>query len=1046
EKHTALVQIRDAQGNAVPAGSARVVFGWEHTDLTGAQVTGASAAVPVDAKGEASFDFGSNVATTWAVTARVEGSAADVAGSPRPARFVHGPLDRLATISSFTVDSSGKLADGVAHASASMRAQDQYGNPVPGVPLELRLDYAGDQGPLIGDAVNGAKSITENSGPDGLVSAEIHSIWPGDFPVRGIAAPTQSGAQLVHFQGVPADPATSWFNVKPAAGNSADPPLANDRDGYQVTVGLADANHAPLNGAGAVVYFTPRAIPGATQVRLPVVTGVAGRGLATAPLTTLRAGTWEVTVRIGNDQLATDDATPVKTVPVVFAPGPPSLAPGASRLVAPSAPAAADGQATQTVGAEVKDANGNPIGGRTVVFTIPADVTAHPPGLLAITGPAAISLDTAASGPAQGAAELVLTSTKTGTYEITATVGGQAITDGSPADAVFVNAALSLTDSSFAITTAPAAKTVATEYHTAQVTLRDSSKNLYAQAVPVSFSYRLAGTGAWTAGPTLNTIGGIATWSDFTVTEAGLYQVRAEVPTGQVPDSATTREALFKAGPASAAHSAFTASTGAVAPNDSDQHSAAVLARDALGNPVAGTKVTFNLPAADAAHFTTAGCAAKQCVVTTGPDGLATASVASGQEVTTHITAVLGLADVVGEADLVFATGAADAARSTWDVTPAGPVRADGQASYTATVQVKDAAGLDKPGADVTFALPPEVRITEPAPHRTDAGGRLVVHLTSEVAGTHTVNAQIGADRIPPADRRLVFEAGPISHDPARTRLAGPASAARADGVETQAVTATVLDAKRNPVPGAVVRFAVPPGASPAPGASLEVPVDAAGQAELRLVSRRAGSYAVTAEAAAGPAGPFQAITGGSPAEVAFVAGPVALDHSRLSKAEAGPLPADGTAAYTVKAQLADQYDNPVAVAGTDVTMTMQLVGPDGSTPVAGVAPVAKTAKTDADGAASTTFASTRAGRWRATAAVAAGPVTAGSPLALDFSPLAADAGASRFDVTGSTVLADGKAHHSAWVVAEDANGNPVPGAEVKFAVETGAPGVPGPA
>ncbi|MDR2348119.1 MAG: hypothetical protein LBD90_05825, partial [Bifidobacteriaceae bacterium] len=367
EQHTAQVEVKDAQGNPVAAGSARVVFSWQYTDLSGAQVTGSSGSAPVGAQGVASYNFGSTVAATWAVSARVEGETADVSGSPASAPFVHGPLDRLVTLASFAADSGAKLADGIAHATAHMRAQDQYGNPIPGVSLGLLLAYSGNQGPLFDDAVSGSKAVTLTSGADGWVTADIYSIWPGDFEVRGVCDQVRSGADAVHFQGVPADPGTSYFNLKPAPGNSADPPIAAGQDAYQVTVGLLDAGRSPLNGAGAVVYFTPQAIPGASELRFPVTTGAAGRGLATVSLTTLKAGRWNVSVRIGSDQIATDEPTPRKVVPVVFAPGPLAVAPGTSSLAAPAAPAPADGQSVQRVDAAVVDANGNAIGGQDVV-------------------------------------------------------------------------------------------------------------------------------------------------------------------------------------------------------------------------------------------------------------------------------------------------------------------------------------------------------------------------------------------------------------------------------------------------------------------------------------------------------------------------------------------------------------------------------------------------------------------------------------------------------------------------------------------------------
>ncbi|MDR1186879.1 MAG: Ig-like domain-containing protein [Bifidobacteriaceae bacterium] len=1040
DKHTAQVAVRDAQGNALGAGATRVVFSWTYPGPAGA-VTGSSAPMATDAGGVASFDFGSDVAAAWSMTARLEGAGGDTAGSPQTASFHAGPVDRLKTLDSLAVDSSAKRADGVAQADVRMRAQDQYGNPVAGVPLGFVLDYGAADGPLIGDPATGAKTATVASAQDGWAEVSIASLWPGDFGVRGSYEGVDSGAQQVRFSNVPADPATSRFEIAVGSGGQGDTPVADGRDGYTVTVNLRDSSGAPVNQAGATVVMSPRGIPGAAEVRLPLQSGTAGQGLATAALDTLKAGLWEVSVLIGNDQIGTEADAGAKTIEAPFRPGTPAVGPGASELIAPLSPAKADGAQTQTVTAIVKDANGNPIAGQPVVFAIPQGVTAHPAGSGPTPGPASVTVTTSNSPP--GAAELVVVSTKTGSSAITATVAGKRIEAGSPVTAVFVNADLAPAESEFVIPTMPAAKTVATGRHTPQVTLRDASGNLYTPTEPVSFYYKPTAEAAWTAGPVVNTVAGVARWTDFTVEEAGAYDVRANVASGQVPDAKTTRSALFASGPATIAQSTFGASAGAVAPNAPVAHEVTVAVRDAFGNPVAGEPVTLVLPAGDAARFTTDGCDPKRCTIDSTATGLVSVSVASPSAVVTHVIATIGANAVLGEADLAFEAGAADAAHSTWEIAPAGPVVADARAAYTATVQVNDSNDAAKADGVVTFSIPPEVTITEAPPHRADRSGRLTVHLTSAKAGTYTVGARIGTADIGQADRKLVFKAGPISDDPARTRLTGPPSDARADGARTQVVTATVADAQGNPVVGAMVRFAVPDGTALAPGASAEAPVDADGQARLELVATAAGRYEVTAQAKPDAGGVYQAIAGGSPVAVNFVAGPVAPAESAVSRTSAGAAAADGKAAHVVKTELKDRHGNPVA--GAAVTVTIRLYDAAGSAPVPGVAPIVRELVTAADGSATTDFATTVAGRWQATASTGAGPVAHGAQAVLVFQPLAASPGTSTFDVTNDNVLADGAANHSAWVIVTDANGNPVPGAGVKFAVEPRAPGAPGP-
>jgi hypothetical protein len=1041
-KHRAEVQVADAAGNPIADGAAQVVFSYRYTDQAGQVQQGSTEPLASDWRGVAAWEFGSTAAASWTITARIAGTAQDVSGSPKTAAFHAGGFDEAATLASFAVDQAVIKADGIANAEAKMKAQDAYGNPLGGIGLGFQLDYAAAEGPLFGHAASGGRGAQATSGADGWARAHLYSLWPGDFDVRGRYQTALTAPLQAHFSNTPASAATSRFAVAAKAANTAYPDaVADGQEAHTVTVTLRDPDGALLNAAGATVRFAPIAIPGAVARDIPVVSGTAGTGLARVELTSLKAGAWAVSVQVGQDSVGTAADAATKQVEVLFVAGPAQA--GHSKLVSAQGSAKADGQERQVVTAEVYDAAGNPVAGQPVAFQVPAGLKALAQDGSWVAGGPAVSLvlDTSAAPGQEGVASLALTSTKTGLYTVTGEVAGQAVKAGSPAQAVFANADLSAAGSEFAIATMPASKAVATEFHTARVTLRDVSGNLYTPATPVSFYYRLQGATLWLAGPTVTSVGGVAEWDSFTTTKAGAYEVRANLPQGQIPDAAAVRLALFHAGPADPANSAFAASSGQVAPNGVDSHSATVWVRDSYGNPVAGQPVAFALAAADPAYFATDGCQPQACSVVSSAAGEAKVGIVSGQAATAHLTgAVEGV--LVGEADLLFQAGAPSAAQSSWSISPGTPQVADGVAAFTAQVQVSDAQGLAVAGAAVGFDVPGAVAVAPVGSPVTDSQGLVTVKFTSLTAGPFTVNAMLGATPVGPADQVINFVAGPVSAAAERTYLTAPASSAVADGSDEQVVTATVQDAGGNPVAGAEVRFAVPDGATALSPA--QVAADAAGQAALRLVSTAAGHYQVTAEVRGEAAAPWQAVAGGSPAKVVFEAGPVSLAKSWISKTEPGPKTADGLAAYTVRVELKDQYSNPVEVAGTPVQIAFRLVDSQGGL-VAGVPAVVKSLATGPDGVAAVQFATTRAGVWQAVGAIGAGQIAGGSPLACDFRAGPASAAHSEFYVTSANVLADGQAKHRATVVARDAAGNPVAGAEVAFDIDRGAPGVVGP-
>jgi hypothetical protein len=1055
-RHVARVAVLDRFGNPVRDSSTTVVFSYLYTDLAGQDHTGSWPAVSV-MNGVAEQPFTSLVATEWTISATI--ADVEVQGSPQKARFVSDEVNWDRTLGSFEVDSGIKLANGLAPAYARVKVQDANGNPVQGETLTLSLLWTaypdGNGGPLFNNGVTGSKSVSVTSDQDGWASANIYSVWERlNVDVRAEYGQKVSAVKQVNFQNDAADPNVSRFRVEPLGTYVDNVAVADGEEGYRVYVTLKNSDGVLLNGVSATVTATPIGIAGATEVRTTVTSGVGnhGQGVGAFDLKTTYAGEWKVTVAIGADVVPREDdpaLAPAEWL-VVFKHDDP--VPGSSRLVGPSQSAQANGVQTQVVRAVIADGNGNAVPGWDVLFKVPENVKVRAGDGTLTDGPVNLMVRTSdgSDGGVKGTAVLTLVSLKTGVLYVGAEVGGGEITDGGPARVEFTNADLSLVNAELVVTTMPSTTTVAgDDYHTPQVTLRDESGNVFTPVRTVAFAYRLQGTTDWVAGATVSTVAGVATTS-FTRSTAGVYEVAATVTSGpdqgRVPDDQTVALATFVAGSADAGKSTFGVTEGSVLADDSTPHTAKVTVLDKNENPVQGESVTFKLTGGAEAHFSTLGCDLRTCTRTSSELGVVEVSIVSPKELfDVTVSAYLSGDRLIGSGVVVFENDPPVAEKSTWSITPDGPIVADGAKQYKVEVQVRDGNGLPKANATIGLEWTPTgITPDRAGPYVSDASGTVVVFLTSTKAGEYTVNAMIGSDKIAPADRKIVFESDDI--DPGSTFLTSPQASAIANGEAEQVVKATVRDQNGNAVKDAVVSFDVPAGTQLAPDYSAVVQVNEEGVAELHLVSKAADTYQVTASAKRPSDVASTKITVGSPAEVNFVHGPVSLEHSVISGTPTGPLPASGltTDAYTVQVALRDQYNNPVLVSGTPVGIIFRLYTPDGTTPVNGVEAVTRNVATNASGVASTEFYTTRAGVWMATGGPASGIAQDGSPVALEFEPTARKATSSVFDVTTNTVLANGQLHHEAWVIVKDQNGNLVDGEEVVFEVEQGTD-VPGP-
>jgi hypothetical protein len=1053
--HTAQVLVKDANDNLVRSGT--VTFSYSYTDFGGVLRTGDSGPQTIDpATGIASWNFTSLVAKPWTITATIGG----VSGNVNPAAGVEagfraGDVDPARTVASLQVGRDTAKADGVAVVPAWMTVQDANGNPIAGQYCGFELTDTSNPGAAKFDNAVTGSFEKDNVGPsdgNGRCEVAIRSIYAGAFPVRGVFGNEKTADPLpvARFSNQAVDSGESWFTVAAQPGNSTTPDAtANGTDAYIVTVNLRDAAGAIVNNESVDVYY--RLTAGGTEYKLTVTSGADGNpaGTATATIQTTTAGLYDVYVKNGFNSIPTTVGGTDYTEQVTFIPG----APDGVRSFLTSAPgtAKANGVATLTVSATVKDANNNVIKYTPVTFTIPADVTSGTTN----------GLDTVTVNTDEfGVAPLPLTSVKPGTYNITATVGSVDILTGKPATATFVNDDLSLGGSVLELmSTNP--QVVGTGIHSVEARLLDAQGNVFTPVRTVTFYAKAPGGSNWEVLGAGNTVNGVVDIA-FTKTKAGTWQVRAEVtsaaPQGKIGAGidGTIVNPEFQAGPADAEHTAatWTGSTGKVLSNNTDTHFAQATVVDQWDNPTTGS-VIFTLNPLRDAHFTDVtgivdlGKGPLTLDATTGNSVLRVYMSSPSNEITS-ITATLHGDSVIkqdGPSTFWFGPNAATAATSTFVISPAYPATkiADGSDAFTGVVNVRDGSAQPLPVRDyeVSFDLPTDVRIVEAGPYITDVNGELTVHFVSTKADVYTINALVGAANVPVADQQVEFVAGPISFDNSKTFLTVTANGAVANGVATNQVTATLQDQNGNAIKDGFVNFTLPSGVA-AVGSPLNVPTDANGVATLDVTSEKAGTpFNITAEARKGTSGSFTGITGGSPAVVTFVPGPAVASASELS-VSTGTRVADGASVpestHTAWVQLKDAFGNDVTTAGLPVRFVFSL---------AGQTSVTVDTVTDGTGLAQTPYRTMKAGAWSVTATYDANTV-GGSPKTVSFVAGPIDLAASTFDVTGGKVASDGLSEHRAWAVVTDKDGNPIADVDVKFTLpapgsQFNAASVPGP-
>jgi adhesin/invasin len=350
---------------------------------------------------------------------------------------------------------------------------------------------------------------------------------------------------------------------------------------------------------------------------------------------------------------------------------------------------------------------------------------------------------------------------------------------------------------------------------------------------------------------------------------------------------------------------------------------------------------------------------------------------------------------------------------------------ADGSATNSVQAHITDANGNAVAGQTVTFAIASGTgTFVGTATVTTDANGNAVITLTSTVSGSVGITATVGGNAITNGSpATVIFMPVPDTSVPT-TNLSIVTNNAIANGTATNSVEAHITDKNGNPIASQAVTFTIASGTGTFVGTAT-VTTDVNGNAIISLTSTVAGSVGITATIGG------QAITFGSPATVIFVAGPPDISNpSTQLTIVTNNAAANGTATNSVQAHIVDANGNPVA------NQTVTFAVASGTANIVGTA----TVTTDINGNATIMLTSTVVGSADIAAQVGGSTITNGSPVTLAFTAQPDPTNPQTLlTVIVNNAFADGVSTNSVEAHVVDQNGDPLPGRNVVFTIDSGS-------
>ncbi len=903
-------------------------------------------------------------------------------------------------------DQLQRVADGNQAHELTVTLQDAYQNPVLNAQQLIRVDQPGAL--IVSD-------FTAAAVP-GQYTALLRSTQAGSHPTNVVFDNTLTFPVLyANFKAGEPDLNNAGTLVRLVTANPktvTDPATATSAmtaSVHRVEAQVRDAFGNPI--AGREVHFI---IPSGVSVLQngPDLVKTDANGVASISLVASKAQTYQVSAELAGSLIRNGDPVSLTFVADTADAG------KFVQFTGTPGGVEANNIATHSVTAVVVDRFDNPIPDVAVSFTLPGVVNLVSGRLATTTDPA-------------GRAVVTVSSAVAGTYSIAGQVNGVP----QSANILFVAGAPSALNSSWRVIT-PGPQPAGASY-TAEVTIRDALGNVVPNA-PISF--------AQDQGLAINETGVLKTdaagqvTASFTATRAGTYELRALIGSDQIGAPASL--VFTNAAPdvdAALSRLDLTSDAPIQVADGVAEHRVTAYLVDRFGNPVTNATVTFAVsPDVQVA-------AGGSLSVATNSAGTATIRLVSTKAASSTVTATIDGASAIKNGSPVtvtFKAGVPVAARSLFTVDPAGPLIVGTEAAntYTATMTALDA--FDNPVPQVQLLLTSEPALRQSTLGGvTDADGKVVVTLTSTLAGTFLLSPKIILDQEEspfgtPVSRVYLHDVPDLAAD-GKSTVRTSVGVRLANDEDTHQVIASVRDKYDNPVPNQSVVVQLPQ-ALHISGATTQT-TNANGEVTFTFTSHDADTYTVPVYV--GTISGANQIRNGAPAQIRFDTGPADATFSQLNVIRnAGKTLTVGIGAestFDVQVLVRDQYGN--AVPGEYV----QLLVKNAAGAVVYDMPVLTMERENSDrfGELLASIHSIVAGEFTIEALVNATPITgSGAPLAWKSST--PEANTSLFTLTDGKRQADGVAAHTATVQLRDQYGNNVAQTRpVRFVVESPASG-----
>ena len=348
-----------------------------------------------------------------------------------------------------------------------------------------------------------------------------------------------------------------------------------------------------------------------------------------------------------------------------------------------------------------------------------------------------------------------------------------------------------------------------------------------------------------------------------------------------------------------------------------------VTLKDVNNNPASGKTVTLARSGGSSTISPASGPSNVSGVVTfTVKDTVAESTTYTATDTTDAVT-------ITQTASVTFTAGAVTAAHSTVTASPT-PVVADGVATSTITVTLKDVNNNPVSGKTVTLAKSGGSSTISAASGASSTSGVVTFTVTDTVAESTTYTANDATDSVTITQTAAVTFTGGPARATASAVSASPASVT-ADGSSTSTIIVTLKDANNNLVSGKTVTLAKSGGSSTVSTASG--PSTASGVVTFTVKDAVAESSAYTATDTT------DTVTITQTASVTFTAGAVNAGTSTVN-ASPSSIPADGTTTSTITVTLKDVNSNLVsgkAVTLSQATGSSTISAPSGLSSASGV-------------------------------------------------------------------------------------------------------------